>query len=89
MARSKTRDSACLSGSNPYGAGSAYEGQRIVADELRWTVQRELDRIICIGANGTEFVGDAYDYSRGVGAVADQFAIVGHQGELSIDSIPR
>ena len=86
MFRGEAHFARCLSSTDPHRAGTSNEGERVVADELRWPFEREGDGSIGVGANGTELVGGAEDDARRVRSVGAQFQIVGKQNELAVGS---
>src|SRR6266498_1568003 len=71
---------------NPNPTCAADERKGIVSDNLRWPFDLQFDGVIRERTDGTNFIGDAQNHSRGIRPVADESQIIRHNRELGIHS---
>ena len=75
--------------SNPDCTGATDECKRIVADDLGGAFESKRDRVVGVGPNGAEFVGDAEDDTGGVGTICDEGKVFRQESELAVHTATR
>src|SRR5437764_1329391 len=85
----KPGGASLLFDANPNRPRAAYERKWIVANNLGWPFDFQLDGVIGERPNGTEVIVDAHHHTCRVRAIADHGGIIGGDCELCIDASAR
>src|SRR5208282_2778250 len=72
---------------DPHRTDTSKGSERVVTDELGWSLEIEGDGSGGKRTHRTEFVRDAENDSRGIGSVSRQGRVIGAQLELVVDTI--
>src|ERR1700733_9795267 len=78
-----------LSGAYPDRSCAADQRKRIVADQFRRSLELEDYRIVRIGADRTELVGNSQDDASRIRTIGDEGSVVRQQHEFSVDATAR
>lgn len=87
MCRRKPRRSRLLFRANPYGARSANQRERVVANHFRGPLKFQLDGIVRKRPYGAVFVGHAQNDARYIRSIRVQTRVIGQQREFLIDTL--
>ena len=85
----KMNRASLLFGADPDCPRATDQGKRIVADDLGRALQREVNGVVGVGADGVELICDTENDTGGVGPVGEQSRIVRQDRELAVNSATR
>ena len=78
-----------FSRTNPDGARSTYQGERVIANQLGRAFQGKAHRVVGIGSHRSELIRNPHDNARRIRPIRHQSAIVGQQEKLAVDAPAR